>query len=99
MATDVSVCALFGYDSQHAASAKPDVNRTLPTNALHTESTRLKPWPYPRAAFNAMPLRPLANEKPIALITLVILMPSKNLVIKSASFVAPVILRIVASFR
>ena len=46
-----------------------------------------------------MPLRPLANEKPIALITLVILMPSKNLVIKSASFVAPGILRIVASFR
>ena len=118
MATDVSV-ALLGYDSQHAASARPasepDAADCYPAHALHiglarlanawhctalhTELTRLKPWPYSRAAFKAMSLRPLTNWKPIAFITLVIFEPSRNFVIKSASFVTPGIFRIVASFR
>ncbi len=63
MATDVLILtkALLGDGSQHAASARPDANRTLPINAPHTESTRTQAI-YSRAAFNAMPLRPLTKE-------------------------------------
>ena len=95
--------ALLGSGSQHAASArparKPDAADCFIAHWV-TESTRPKPFqPVSKAAFSARPLRPLKNWKPILVVTLMILAPSKNFVIKSASFVTPGIFRIVASLR